>query len=199
MLAPSLAIHRVPLYCHEPSGLAASRTSSGEKRGAIPRNTDSARQGVTAIRAARKARRPTGRQRLPKRQPNALIGSGSGRKSKAIVLFADGTGNSEAAVFKRNVRRMYEAVDAGPAPPEKRPQVSYYDSGVGTSRLRGLALLGGDLWLGPETERAGHVPVCLPQLSCGRRSVCVWLQPRRLHRSPGCLSYRLPGTGAIAQ
>ncbi|AMY07656.1 hypothetical protein LuPra_00831 [Luteitalea pratensis] len=62
---------------------------------------------------------------------------------KAIVLFSDGTGNSSAKLFKTNVWRMYEAVDLGPAPPGKRPQISYYDDGVGTSGFKPLAVLGG--------------------------------------------------------
>ena len=63
--------------------------------------------------------------------------------SKAIVLFSDGTGNSSAKLFKTNVWRMYEAVDLGPASAAKRPQISFYDNGVGTSGLRPLAALGG--------------------------------------------------------
>ena len=64
-------------------------------------------------------------------------------ESKAIVLFSDGTGNSSAKLFKTNVWRMYEAVDLGPAAPGKRPQISYYDDGVGTSSFKPLAALGG--------------------------------------------------------
>jgi uncharacterized protein (DUF2235 family) len=63
--------------------------------------------------------------------------------SKAIVLFSDGTGNSSAKLFKTNVWRMYEAVDLGPSSEEKRPQIAFYDNGVGTSALRPLAALGG--------------------------------------------------------
>ena len=62
---------------------------------------------------------------------------------KTIVLFSDGTGNSSAKLFKTNVWRMYEAVDLGPAPPDRRPQISYYDDGVGTSGFKPLAMLGG--------------------------------------------------------
>ena len=64
-------------------------------------------------------------------------------EGKAIVLFSDGTGNSSAKLFKTNVWRMYEAVDLGPAAPGKRPQISYYDDGVGTSSFKPLAALGG--------------------------------------------------------
>jgi uncharacterized protein (DUF2235 family) len=62
---------------------------------------------------------------------------------KSIVLFSDGTGNSSAKLFKTNVWRMYEAVDLGPAAPGKRPQISYYDDGVGTSSFKPIAALGG--------------------------------------------------------
>ena len=62
---------------------------------------------------------------------------------KTIVLFSDGTGNSSAKLFKTNVWRMYEAVDLGPAAPDRRPQISYYDDGVGTSAFKPLAVLGG--------------------------------------------------------
>jgi uncharacterized protein (DUF2235 family) len=62
---------------------------------------------------------------------------------KAIVLFSDGTGNSSAKLFKTNVWRMYEAVDLGPAPADRRPQIAYYDDGVGTSSVKPLAALGG--------------------------------------------------------
>ncbi|HYC57486.1 MAG TPA: DUF2235 domain-containing protein [Candidatus Binatia bacterium] len=62
---------------------------------------------------------------------------------KSIVLFSDGTGNSSAKLFKTNVWRMYEAVDLGPAKQNGRPQIAYYDDGVGTSALAPLALLGG--------------------------------------------------------
>src|SRR5215204_6352641 len=62
---------------------------------------------------------------------------------KAIVLFSDGTGNSSAKLFKTNVWRLYEAVDLGPPAEGKRPQISYYDDGVGTSSFKPLAALGG--------------------------------------------------------
>lgn len=68
---------------------------------------------------------------------------GPAPSSKAIVLFSDGTGNSSAKLFKTNVWRMYEAVDLGPAAPDRRPQISYYDDGVGTSGFKPLAVLGG--------------------------------------------------------
>jgi uncharacterized protein (DUF2235 family) len=64
-------------------------------------------------------------------------------QGKSIILFSDGTGNSSAKLFKTNVWRMYEAVDLGPAAEDKRPQISYYDDGVGTSSFKPLAALGG--------------------------------------------------------
>lgn len=65
------------------------------------------------------------------------------RRSKNIVLFSDGTGNSSAKLFRTNVWRTYEAVDLGPAAPGKIEQIAYYDNGVGTSQFRPFALLGG--------------------------------------------------------
>jgi len=62
---------------------------------------------------------------------------------KSIVLFSDGTGNSSGKLFKTNVWRMYEAVDLGPSPSDKRDQISFYDDGVGTSGFKLLAALGG--------------------------------------------------------
>ena len=64
-------------------------------------------------------------------------------EGKSIILFSDGTGNSSAKLFKTNVWRMYEAVDLGPPAEGKRPQISYYDDGVGTSSFKPLAVLGG--------------------------------------------------------
>jgi uncharacterized protein (DUF2235 family) len=64
-------------------------------------------------------------------------------RSKSIVLFSDGTGNSSAKLFKTNVWRMYEAVDLGPSAEGKRDQIAYYDDGVGTSSFRPLTVLGG--------------------------------------------------------
>ncbi|WP_294352108.1 DUF2235 domain-containing protein, partial [uncultured Sphingomonas sp.] len=64
-------------------------------------------------------------------------------RAKSILLFSDGTGNSSAKVFKTNVWRTYEAADLGPAPPKARPQIAFYDDGVGTSWFRPLAILGG--------------------------------------------------------
>lgn len=69
--------------------------------------------------------------------------AGNGTRGKAIVLFSDGTGNSSAKLFKTNVWRMYEAVDLGPAPEGVRPQIAYYDDGVGTSSFKPVAALGG--------------------------------------------------------
>jgi uncharacterized protein (DUF2235 family) len=67
---------------------------------------------------------------------------------KSIFLFADGTGNSSAKLFKTNVWRMYEAIDLGLASPGNHVQIGYYDNGVGTSNFRPLALLGGIFGIG---------------------------------------------------
>ncbi|HUQ12703.1 MAG TPA: DUF2235 domain-containing protein [Novosphingobium sp.] len=60
-----------------------------------------------------------------------------------IVLFADGTGNSSAKLFKTNVWRMYEAVDLGPNRKGDPVQVAYYDNGVGTQAIRLFAVIAG--------------------------------------------------------
>ena len=70
------------------------------------------------------------------------------KEGKSIFLFADGTGNSSAKLFKTNVWRMYEAVDLGLASRGKNVQIAYYDNGVGTSTFRPLALLGGIFGIG---------------------------------------------------
>src|SRR4051812_15146039 len=55
-----------------------------------------------------------------------------------IVLFSDGTGNSSAKAEKTNVWRMFQALD------QRRSDVrAMYDDGVGTSRNKYLAALGG--------------------------------------------------------
>jgi uncharacterized protein (DUF2235 family) len=69
-------------------------------------------------------------------------------KPKSIFLFADGTGNSSAKLFKTNVWRMYEALDLGRPAEGYRTQVAYYDNGVGTSNFRPLRLLGGIFGIG---------------------------------------------------
>lgn len=67
---------------------------------------------------------------------------------KSILLFSDGTGNSSGKLFKTNVWRSYEAADLGPPPPGLRPQIAFYDDGVGTSWFRPLAILGGIFGIG---------------------------------------------------
>lgn len=55
-----------------------------------------------------------------------------------LVLFSDGTGNSSAKAEKTNVWRMFQALDQSTS-----DQLAIYDDGVGTSRNRTLAALGG--------------------------------------------------------
>lgn len=80
-----------------------------------------------------------------KAKPRAPAGSA---QAKSILLFSDGTGNSSAKLFKTNVWRMYEAVDLGLAKEGERVQIAYYDNGVGTSKIKPLAWLGGIFGLG---------------------------------------------------
>lgn len=77
--------------------------------------------------------------------PSAVAATPQG---KSIFLFADGTGNSSAKLFKTNVWRMYEAIDFGLESPGKFVQIGYYDNGVGTSNFKPLALLGGIFGIG---------------------------------------------------
>jgi len=64
--------------------------------------------------------------------------------AKVIAVFADGTGNSAAKVFKTNVWRLYEALDTSdPGPNGLKRQIAYYHDGVGTSSFKPLAILGG--------------------------------------------------------
>lgn len=67
---------------------------------------------------------------------------------KAILLFADGTGNSAANLFKTNVWRLYQAVDLSPSPAQGLKQIAFYHDGVGTSALRPIQLLGSVFGLG---------------------------------------------------
>ena len=57
---------------------------------------------------------------------------------KNIVLLSDGTGNSSAKSRKTNVWRMYQALDQSSG-----EQIARYDDGVGTSKNKYLALIGG--------------------------------------------------------
>lgn len=43
---------------------------------------------------------------------------------------------------------MYEAVDLGPSPADRRDQIAYYDNGVGTSTFKPLAILSGIFGIG---------------------------------------------------
>jgi uncharacterized protein (DUF2235 family) len=63
---------------------------------------------------------------------------------KNIVLCSDGTGNTAIKARGTNVFKLYEAVDiqAHKYNPTLKPQVAFYDDGVGTSRLVPLKLVG---------------------------------------------------------
>lgn len=67
---------------------------------------------------------------------------------KHIVVFSDGTGNSSAKFFKTNVWRLYQAIDLSVPDEGAVRQVVDYDSGVGTSSFKPLALLGGAFGVG---------------------------------------------------
>jgi uncharacterized protein (DUF2235 family) len=63
--------------------------------------------------------------------------------SRKIVLLSDGTGNSAAKVWRTNVWRTFEALDLS-----GNDQVALYDDGVGTSKFKPLAVLGGAFGFG---------------------------------------------------
>ncbi|TAK90914.1 MAG: DUF2235 domain-containing protein [Burkholderiaceae bacterium] len=65
--------------------------------------------------------------------------------AKNIVIFSDGTGNSDIKDRGTNVFKMFEAVDLNghfDNPPLKQ-QIAFYDDGVGTESLKPLKILGG--------------------------------------------------------
>ncbi len=63
---------------------------------------------------------------------------------KVIAVFADGTGNSSAKLFKTNVWRLYDALDTSdPGDSGNIRQIAYYHDGVGTSSFKPLAVVGG--------------------------------------------------------
>jgi len=63
---------------------------------------------------------------------------------KVIAVFADGTGNSAAKLFKTNVWRLYDALDTSdPGDSDNDRQIAYYHDGVGTSSFKPLAIVGG--------------------------------------------------------
>ena len=64
--------------------------------------------------------------------------------AKVIAVFADGTGNSSAKLFKTNVWRLYDALDTSdPGNSGDIRQIAYYHDGVGTSSFKPLAVVGG--------------------------------------------------------
>jgi uncharacterized protein (DUF2235 family) len=70
--------------------------------------------------------------------------------NKNIVLCSDGTGNQDIKARGTNVYKLYEAVNIHDhkAAPTLRPQIAFYDDGVGTQSLRLLKILGGAFGVG---------------------------------------------------
>jgi uncharacterized protein (DUF2235 family) len=69
---------------------------------------------------------------------------------KNIVICSDGTGNTAIKGRGTNVFKLYEAVDfeGHRTDPNKIRQIGFYDDGVGTSRIKALAALGGAFGIG---------------------------------------------------
>jgi|tagenome__1003787_1003787.scaffolds.fasta_scaffold20979944_2 uncharacterized protein (DUF2235 family) len=58
--------------------------------------------------------------------------------ARKIVVLSDGTGNSSAALWRTNVWRTFDALDLS-----NSDQVAFYDDGVGTSKFKPFAMVGG--------------------------------------------------------
>ena len=69
---------------------------------------------------------------------------------KNIVICSDGTGNTTIKGRGTNVFKVFEAVDQNghKRDPWLRPQIAFYDDGVGTQSLKVLKLVGGATGLG---------------------------------------------------
>lgn len=59
--------------------------------------------------------------------------------AEKLIVLSDGTGNSAAKFFKTNVWKVYEALNLS----HEGQQIACYDDGVGTSKIKPLAILGG--------------------------------------------------------
>jgi uncharacterized protein (DUF2235 family) len=70
--------------------------------------------------------------------------------AKNIVVCSDGTGNTAIKGRGTNVFKLFEAVDLNGHrwDPHLRPQVAFYDDGVGTENFKPLKILGGAAGLG---------------------------------------------------
>jgi hypothetical protein len=60
------------------------------------------------------------------------------RLTRKIIVLSDGTGNSAGKVLRTNVWRVYQALDLSSV-----EQIARYDDGVGTSKFKPLAIIGG--------------------------------------------------------
>jgi uncharacterized protein (DUF2235 family) len=58
--------------------------------------------------------------------------------ARKIVVLSDGTGNSSAALWRTNVWRTFDALELS-----NSDQVAFYDDGVGTSKFKPFAMVGG--------------------------------------------------------
>lgn len=70
--------------------------------------------------------------------------------NKNIVLCSDGTGNRDIKARATNVFKLYEAVDiqGHKNNPSCRPQVAFYDDGIGSSSFLPLKIIGGAFGVG---------------------------------------------------
>jgi uncharacterized protein (DUF2235 family) len=77
--------------------------------------------------------------------------------TKNIAVFADGTNNSSAALFRTNVWRLYQALDTQISA-DGAPQLAYYHDGVGTSSFRPLRRVR----MGAKAQRPRLLQIHLP-------------------------------------
>ena len=70
--------------------------------------------------------------------------------AKNIVICSDGTGNTSILGRGTNVFKLFEAIDVNGhrIDPNARPQIAFYDDGVGTSNFRLWKIVGGAFGLG---------------------------------------------------
>lgn len=93
-------------------------------------------------------------------------------QGKNILLFSDGTGNSSGKLFKTNVWRTYEALDLGINQSGKCVQIAYYDNGVGTSKFKPLAWLGGIFGFGLQRNVRALYQFACRNYEAGDRIYC---------------------------
>ena len=81
-------------------------------------------------------------------KPESEIMPESKIKKRNIVLCSDGTGNQGGTTPDSNVFKIYNAVKINSQKNETE-QITFYDNGVGTSKISIMKALGGGMYSGP--------------------------------------------------